>query len=317
MIGEGVQMYGLIGMYVDSSKLSTTRQSTVQLGGGGMTTSFWGIRGREDIGGGNAVVFSLESFFRPNTGQMGRNTTDGLFSRNAYVGLSGSYGTFKIGEQTNPTYLNQQFVNPFGSSVVFSPLIVQSYTASYGNTEIGDTVWQNAVEYVSPNFGGLTGTAIYGVSGTTGHQGRDNVGLHLTYIHGPMTAVFSAQRVRTAVVLPATPQNLYLAGAAYDFKLVKLYAAAQMTSNNAAETGSHTYELGLSVPINASNDIRAEWARTKRSAPRDADTVRNTATVAYDYILSKRTYVYAVYSYDKLTANPSGSTVGVGMQHTF
>lgn len=34
-------------------------------------------------------------------------------------------------------------------------------------------------------------------------------------------------------------------------------------------------------------------------------------------LLSKRSYVYAVYSYDKLTANPSGSTYGVGMQHTF
>ncbi len=116
---SSVQIYGLIGMYVDSSKLSTTRSSTVQMGGGGMTTSFWGIRGREDIGGGNAVIFSLESFFRPNTGQMGRNTTDGLFSRNAYVGLTGAYGTFKFGEQTNPTYINQQLVNPFGSSVCF------------------------------------------------------------------------------------------------------------------------------------------------------------------------------------------------------
>lgn len=318
MVNPGVEMYGLIGMYIDSSKLSSTRHSTVQVGGGGMTTSYWGIRGREDLGGHNAVVFSLESFFRPNTGQVGRNTTDGLFSRNAYVGLTGSWGTVKLGEQTNPTYLNQQFVNPFGSSVVFSPLIVQSYTATFGNTEIGDTVWRNAVEYVSPNFHGLTGAVIYGVSDTAGHQGHDNLGLHLTYIHGPMTAVFSAQRVRSSVLAPVVaPQNLYLAGAAYDFGVVKLYGAAQMTSNNEAETGSHTYELGFRVPINSVNDIRAEWARTKHSAPRDADSVRNTGTIAYDYILSKRTYVYALYSYDKLTANPSGSTFGVGMQHTF
>ncbi|QLB67989.1 hypothetical protein A9O66_37180 (plasmid) [Paraburkholderia caribensis] len=62
----------------------------------------------------------------------------------------------KLGEQTNPTYINQQFVNPFGSSVVFPPLIVQSYTASYNNS-----------------YDGLTGTMIYGMSGTTGHQGRD------------------------------------------------------------------------------------------------------------------------------------------------
>lgn len=317
MSSTSVQMYGLIGMYIDSSKLSTTRQSTVQEGGGGMTTSYWGIRGREDIGGGNAVIFSLESFFRPNTGQMGRNTTDGLFSRNAYVGLTGGYGTVKFGEQTNPTYINQQLVNPFGSSVVFSPLIVQSYTASYNNTQIGDTVWQNAAEYVTPSFNGLTGTVIYSVSSTTGHQGKDNIGLHLTYVKGPLTAVFSAQRDRTAAVAPSSGQYLYLAGAAFDAKFAKFYGAAQMTSNTNVETGSHTYELGVSVPITPSNVILAEWARTKHSAPLNASNVRNTGSLAYDYILSKRTYVYAVYSYDKLSGNPSGSTYGVGMQHTF
>jgi predicted porin len=312
-----VQMYGLIGMYVDSSKLSTTPRSTVQEGGGGMTTSFWGMRGREDIGGGNAVIFGLESFFRPNTGQLGRNTTDGLFSRNAYVGLSNTYGTVKLGEQTNPTYLNQQTVNPFGSSVVFSPLIVQSYTATYNNTEIGDTVWDNAVEYVSPNYGGLTGTVIYGVSSTPGQQGRDNLGLHLSYSNGALAAVFSAQRVRTAAVAPSSGQYLYLAGATYSTSFVRLYGAAQMTSNNNVETGSHTYELGVSVPITQVSFFLAEWARTKHSAPLDRSNVRNTATAAYDYHLSKRTEVYVVYSYDKLTANPSGSTYGVGIQHTF
>ncbi|HEY1608355.1 MAG TPA: porin [Paraburkholderia sp.] len=311
-----VEMYGLIGMYVDSSKLSTAKESTVQMGGGGMTTSFWGIRGKEDIGGGNAVIFSLESFFRPNTGQMGRNTTDGLFSRNAYVGLTGSYGTFKLGEQTNPTYLNQQRVNPFGSSVVFSPLIVQSYTASYNNTVIGDTVWQNAAEYTSPTVAGLTGTVIYGVSSTAGEQGKDNLGLHLTYVNGPFTGVFSAQRDRTAAVAPQTGQYLYLLGGTYNAGFVKLYAAGQMTSNVSVETGSHTMSLGLSVPVNKGNQIVAAWARTKADAP-GADTVRNTASVAYDYVLSKRTYVYAVYSYDKLSGNPTGTTIGVGMQHTF
>jgi predicted porin len=282
-----------------------------------MTTSFWGIRGREDIGGGNAVIFSLESFFRPNTGQMGRNTTDGFFSRNAYVGLTGAFGTIKLGEQTNPTYINQQAVNPFGSSVVFSPFIVQSYNATYNNTEIGDTVWQNAVEYVSPNYRGLVGTVIYSVSGTVGHQGRDNIGLHLNYANGPLTAVFSAQRVRTAAVAPSTGQYLYLVGAAYDASFVKVYGAAQMTSDNVVETGSHTYELGLSLPLSPTNVILAEWARTKHSVPLNRSNVRNTGTIAFDHILSKRTYVYAVYSYDKLTANPSGSTFGVGMQHSF
>ncbi len=140
MSSSSLEMYGLIGEFVDSLKLSGAPKSTAQVGGGGLVTSYWGIRGSEDIGGGNSVIFGLESFFRPNNGEQGRSAADPFFSRNAFVGLSGSFGTVKFGRQTNPTYLNQQLVNPFGSSVVFSPLIVQSYVASFHNTEIGDTV---------------------------------------------------------------------------------------------------------------------------------------------------------------------------------
>lgn len=319
--GDGtssVQMYGLIGMYVDHAKTSAASQGTVQEGGGGLTTSYWGMRGQEDIGGGNKVVFRLESFFRPNTGQMGRNTTDGLFSRNAYVGLSNkSYGTVKFGLQTNETYVNQIRLNPFGSSVVFSPLIVQSYVAGYNGTELGDTVWDNAIGYFSPTIGGFTGAVQYSVSGLTGHQGRDNLGLHLNYRAGALQVALSAQRVRAAATTPASSQYLYLAGATYKASFAKFYAAMQTTDNTTTEVGSHTYELGVSVPVTSVAAVLAEWAFTKQSAPRSQHTTRSTASIGYDYNLSKRTDVYAVYSYDRLSAHPSGSTYGVGIRHLF
>lgn len=319
--GDGassVQMYGLIGMYVDHARTSSAAQGTVQEGGGGLTTSYWGVRGQEDIGGGNKVVFKLESFFRPNTGQMGRNTTDGLFSRNAYVGLSNkSYGTVKFGLQTNETYVNQILLNPFGSSVVFSPLIVQSYVAGYNGTELGDTVWDNAIGYFSPSIGGFSGAVQYSVSGMTGHQGRDNLGLHLDYHAGPLQIALSAQRVRAAATTPAASQYLYLAGATYAASFAKLYAAMQTTNTTTTEVGSHTYELGVSVPVTAVSAVLAEWVFTKQSAPRSQHTTRSTASIGYDYDLSKRTDVYAVYSYDKLSSHPSGSTYGVGIRHLF
>jgi predicted porin len=314
---SSVQLYGLVGTYIDSLKRSDSKASTVQEGSGGLTTSYFGIRGSEDIGGGTKVIFVLESFFQPNTGAQGRSAADPFFSRNSYVGVTGDFGTLTAGRQTNPTYTNMQLVNPFGSSVVFSPLVVQSFTATYGSAILGDTVWNNSVEYATQNYHGLTGTVIYGVSSVTGHQGADNLGLHLTYQSGPATAVFSAQRDRVSPILPETAQYAYLAGGAYDFHIVKVYGAAEMTSNRGLETGTHTYELGLSIPVGPAGSILAEWARTKLSAPHDGDTTRNTSSIAYDYRLSKRTDVYAVYSLDKLTKDSTGSTFGGGIRHTF
>ncbi|NIF53042.1 porin [Burkholderia sp. Ax-1724] len=315
---SSVNLYGLIGTYVTQSKLSTTPKGTVQMGGGGLTTSYWGMSGNEALGGGTRVIFKLESFFRPNTGQMGRNTTDGLFSRNAYVGLANdTYGTVKFGLQTTQTYLNQSMLNPFGSSVVFSPLVVQSYVAGYNGQVIGDTVWGNTLGYYSPSFYGLTGVVQYSVSSVAGQQGRDNLGLHLVYEHGPVQAAFSAQRVRGAPNSPGVDQTLYLAGATYNAQFAKFYGTLQTTNTTTSHIGTHTYQLGVSIPVTAVSYILVSWATTRQSAPSNQDSVHNTGSIGYDYYLSKRTDVYGVYSYDRISAHPSGSTYGAGIRHLF
>ncbi|NML31841.1 porin [Paraburkholderia antibiotica] len=315
---SSVSLYGLIGTYVVQSKLSTTPNGSVQMGGGGFTTSYWGVSGKEALGGGTSVIFKLESFFRPNTGQMGRNTTDGLFSRNAYVGLANNtYGSFKVGLQTTQTYINQSMLNPFGSSVVFSPLIVQSYVAGYNGQVIGDTVWGNTLGYYSPSFYGLTGAVQYSVSSVTGQQGRDNLGLHLMYERGPFQAALSAQRVRGAPNSPGVDQTLYLAGATYNAQFAKFYSAVQTTNTTTSHVGTHTYQLGVSVPVTPVSAILASWALTRLRAPSNRNSVHNTGSIAYDYYLSKRTDVYGVYSYDRISTHPSGSTYGVGVRHVF
>ena len=40
--------------------------------GGGMSTSYWGLHGAEDLGNGYKAIFTLESFFRAQNGQFGR-----------------------------------------------------------------------------------------------------------------------------------------------------------------------------------------------------------------------------------------------------
>src|SRR6478672_5128909 len=78
--GSQVQLYGIVGTYVGSVKRSDTPQATVLMGSGGLTTSFWGIRGKEDLGGGVSAIFELESFFQPQNGALGRSATDPFWS---------------------------------------------------------------------------------------------------------------------------------------------------------------------------------------------------------------------------------------------
>ncbi|MFT7940670.1 porin, partial [Salmonella enterica] len=67
------------------------------VGSGGMTTSWWGMKGQEDLCGGLKVDFQLTAFMRVDTGSPGRFDGDPYFSRDANVGLSGGFGTVRLG----------------------------------------------------------------------------------------------------------------------------------------------------------------------------------------------------------------------------
>lgn len=316
--GSSVQLYGLIGIYADSLKRSDMSASLKQVGSGGLTTSYWGVRGKEDLGDGTSAVFALESFFQPDNGGQGRSTKDGAWARNAYVGLSNTrLGAVTIGRQTNPTYIAMQMVNPYGSSVVFSPLVLQTFVASYGGAIVGDTVWDNVIKYQAPKIGGFSGSLVYAPGEVAGNNSVNNMGAHLTYDQDGLTAVLSVQRNETAVVVPATAQNTYLAGVAYDARWAKFYAAAARVHNEGTDLTARTWSLGTSVPVTLQGAILFDWARTKSDTAGLARTTRDTATAGYDYTLSKRTNIYAVYSWDKLTGHDAGSTYGVGIRHTF
>lgn len=312
-----VQLYGLVGAYAAKIERSGGPQALTQLAHGGLTTSFWGVRGTENLAGGYKAIFALESFFQTDTGAQGRNATDPLFSRNAYVGVEGGFGKLTLGRQTNPTYLNMAMLSPFGSSVVFSPLVLHSFVASYNGALVGDTVWNNALQYTTPRVGGLAGNVIYGLGETAGSSGTANLGLHANYVNGSFSAAFSAQRFRVPVTAPLTEQKGYLLGAAYDFKVVKVYGSLAKSAASGTVNDTKTWDVGLKVPVTQNGAVLAEFAHTKRTRAAAPENLRKTASLGYDHFLSKRTDVYAVYSRDKQTGFEAGDSVALGIRHTF
>lgn len=315
---NNVQLYGLVGTYAASIKRSDTTVRNTVVGSGGLTTSYFGLRGKDDLGAGLASVFQLENFFQSDTGGAGRSARDpAAFSRSAWVGLQGNLGSVTLGRHTSPYYVAMQAVNPFQSSVVFSPLVLQSYVATFGGTLIGDTVWDNAVQYVSPKMAGLTATAIYGVGEVPGNTATNNAGLSLNYASGPLVAVVSAQNVRTAAVSPSTGQRAYQAGFSYDFGKAKLFGSAQGTDNAVTDIQTRTYQVGTSIPVTAAGAVQFAWARTSTDNLKVAAFTRNTAALGYDHFLSPRTDVYAIYLYDKASHQAVGNSLGLGIRHRF
>src|SRR6185295_389908 len=117
----------------------------LHLTNGNMQTSFIGVRGSEDLGGGLRAVYRLESYVAVDVGAAGRSAGDGFWAREASAGLSGSFGTTVIGRTPTPLWLATISFNPFGESVAFSPA-VRHY---FGGAVLGDTHWSNGLWYTN------------------------------------------------------------------------------------------------------------------------------------------------------------------------
>ena len=69
---SSVQLYGQVDEWVGAQKFPGGK-TAVQVSGGGMSTSYWGLKGAEDLGNGYKAIFTLEGFFRAQNGQFGQD----------------------------------------------------------------------------------------------------------------------------------------------------------------------------------------------------------------------------------------------------
>ncbi len=322
---SSVQLYGLVDAWTGVHKPVGGRERAWTQGGGGMTTSYWGLKGQEDLTGGVKAIFAMEGFFRPETGESGRFNGDPMFSRSAYVGLqSEDVGALTLGRLTTPYFLSTILFNPFGDSYTFSPAVFHTYLGMQGQGVLGDSGWSNAVKYTTPNFNGLTANLIYGFSNEANKSGSNKWGGNAMYFNGAFSATLAYQQNKfnnraddlESIIPGFRQQRAAQLGMAYDFEFVKLFALFQYVKNaiHSGDISMKGGQLGVSVPMGGGS-VLASYGHTRSSGA--SEVKRNSWALGYDYKLSKRTDVYAAYYSDKVTDLSRGDTFGVGIRTTF
>lgn len=343
---SNVEVYGTVDVGVAALKYSGDADRVSQLKSGGMSTSHFGFKGTEDLGGGLKAHFNVGGFFRADTGESGRFGGDTLFSRDANVAISGDFGKVQLGRGNAPSTVPVFAFNPFGDSFTFSPLVLHAYTPS-GNfgkrtwiaSNAADSGWSNLLVYSTPAVGGLKANLYYQFGEKEGDSGKRNVGVNLFYANGPLglTAFYHNSQVGNPNSNPANPlinegalsgvnyksitrQKGYFVGGSYDFSVAKLFATYQINDNDTATAASmkdKTFSLGLSAPL-GSGKVLLGYANTKRTGSLvGADLKRDTVSLGYDYALSKRTDLYTILMSDKITSADRAESLGVGIRHRF
>lgn len=351
--GSGVTLYGLIDIAVGrfagpATGVNAGDRGTWRVEGGGMSTSHFGLRGSEDLGGGLAAQFDLAAFFRSDTGAPGRSDAigapvnvgaDPFWSRASWVGLSHrSWGRVRLGNSTTLLFVNSILANPFGDSTSFSPLVLVTHI---GGPQSGGTGWTNQVVYDSPALAGATLSLARSMGEGLGGGNRS---ARLAWTQGPAAAslVWSAVRRNPSTFADGTSPNdvdTWMVGGSYTLPAVTLHAHLGRIHNRGTEAAPvsqswRIVSLGASVPIGAGR-LMAAWARRHTGdapAPVPAtaaggNVTRSLASLGYDHFLSKRTDLYAVAMHDRTTTRTlpapptlveaSGTSFALGVRHRF
>jgi predicted porin len=148
---------------VPSGNGGTTHRFRAESGDWG--TSLWGMKGVEDLGGGNKAVFQLEGSFNTMNGSGPAN--NGLFNRWATVGIANDqFGTFLMGRELFISNGVWDF-DPFGQSNWSSASLVRGRNWPQSS---------NNVSYQSPKIAGFDFYGQYALSNATNWNGNDPKG---------------------------------------------------------------------------------------------------------------------------------------------
>jgi predicted porin len=291
---SNVTVYGRLDVAVDSTRFSaTSRGPSSSARYVSNDTSYWGIAGSEQLGGGAKAYFKLENGFSLDTGALGSTTS--FFNREAYVGLGNSMGSLQLGSQYAPAFWITAKVDPFQRSAnapIFTLMQQNGANKQRGYRLVQD----NAIQYVSPQFNGVTVRAMYGLSERT--VAPKDLGAFKSvgaeYGQGAFYAgvSYEDEKVATVPAGDAISKKTYTAGATYDFRVAKLHGYA-LQNTLAGSPNARGYLAGLTFPLGRGT------IRTSYSTRKLVDTAGSKATVmglGYTYDLSKRTILYTSYA---------------------
>ena len=322
MAQSSVTLYGRLDASIGQTTTESTGTAEVKqtaLDQSNLNTTFWGLKGTEDLGGGLKANFKLEAGFELDTGK----STGTLFERTATVGLSGGFGAVNLGRQyTAYDALRVATNNVWDSNMATTGAVWATGVADYKNRI------DNSIRYDSPVFSGFSGSVAYGlgenedVAGVNIGDATDNVSVHIKYAAGPLLVGYAHQEEKLATLTATQVTNKYdLFGASYDFGVAKLVGSYNQADNDTYE--DEEYQVGVSVPFGAFT-VAAGYsnASSKRAGFADLDSDGYTLVGTYD--LSKRTTLYAGYKQADVEKHTAGgistvetSTYAMGVRHTF
>lgn len=278
---DGVTFYGLIDEF--AQYVNTGNGYTAALGSSGQWGSRFGLKGKEDLGGGQTLSFVLENGFNPTDGTLA--TSGSLFDRQAWVGLSGNWGEVRVGRQNSPLFNDQGTQDAFGGVTQASGM---------DNLTVFSFRTSNTVSYVTPEFAGLQAGVYLGFGNAGGLRAAgSSQQFDVTYEHGPFNAFVAGQWLKDSD--GSATNRTIMAGVSYAIGRATLFGGYSDMKWPDLALNAYTTGLSAKYQFNATNTLAFGYAmlRDRTSQGNNADQLG----LMYEYDLSKTTNLYGALSF--------------------
>lgn len=277
--------------------------------------------GTEDLGGGLKANFTLAQRFSPESGgNDGTKNTRPTFQGESTVGLSGGFGSVKLGRALTAFQGPVNMTDPWGTlQVGSSAVLTAGYTTDKENNTDGAGAGRtDAIFYSSPNFSGFSAAVSIGLKEHTPSTvtpaatapSKNLTSLWASYASGPLYVGGGMEQNRqddqVTAILATYNLGFMTVGAGYSNIDLKAADSATAFDRNA-------WNIMAVAPMGAFV-IKAGYGVSKADAS-GAEATKKLG-LGVDYMLSKRTKVYASFGSDSVkTTDKSGYDIGI--RHTF
>jgi len=341
-----------------------TTTSTQAVATNGVSTSALKFVGEEDIGGGLKGLFLAE--INPNLAQSATANQAGSFAADyygtpfngeQYVGLSGGFGTVKLGVPNAGFFVNSLAVQPYATSMGSAygaggvsrlGTVAQGVVSGIGSGTARIVRHERSVNYVSPSFNGLTVGFTYAAQNDNSTAAGGNQDgyqdINVAYSNGPLNLVYSNAVNKfgngTIQVIQAIPYQsaatnasatlvngdftYNLVGGNYTFGATTVYAGYTTTKSNGSVPAEDATSWNVAAKYTVGNYVYSGNYTVRTS---NLTNVNNAKVIGLgaDYLFSKRTSVYyrfelADTNTDSKVATNGGSVTNasmVGIRHAF
>ena len=288
--------------------------------------SYLTFSGSEDLGDGIKASFKVEP--RVNISGKDASSSDqkGLFgaNREAWIGLSGAFGTVHLGNNYTPLFLRSVAAYDVNGSANAAGYLVSNIT-TFNAT--------NSIDYTAPTFvDGLgiqlnknTGrsTAIATKDASADTSAGDSMGWGISYNAGALSAGLAGETTKNTALIdgvqlvaaPSKSDSIKKTGygASYNFGVAKVSVNGLKATSGSSNI--NTFGYGASVPFGAVT-LNASYSTLKdKGLSNDSFTGYQIGT---NYAFSKRTSVYLLINNLQNTTRKTTLTINsLGVVHNF